>query len=144
MSDAGPQQQITEEELQAYMAQLREAPLDDVVAQTIQLLLNAAQVKLGRPDGRTLIDIVAAIRDTAADQLDQRLVQELDSALSQLRLAQVEAEGGKEGAGEATQEERADTPDVATPQDVRGTPRPDGGSAGGGSGSSRLWTPGQG
>ena len=148
MSDAGPQQQISEEELQAYMAQLREAPLSDVVAQTIQILLNAAQVKLGRPDGRTLIDVVAAIRDVAEDQLDERLVQELDNALNQLRMAQVEAEGRETAAaasGGSSDSSEADTPDVATPEDVRGTPRPDPRSSGGGGGDSgsRLWTPGQ-
>lgn len=136
MSDDPGQQQISEEELRAYLSQLRDAPLTDVVAQTVSILLNAAQVKLGRPDGRALIDIVAAVRDAARDQLDERLVEELDNALTQLRMAQVEAEAG---GGAPTAPPSGDTGAEAPPSQG---PGPDSSSQGGDAGS-RLWVPGR-
>lgn len=141
MSDAAdPQQEFSEEELKAYLAELREAPLNDVVAQTVSILLNAAQVKLGRPDARTLIDMVAAVRDTAGGALDQRLVAEVDNALTQLRMAQVEAEkqGQTAPAADASQATPGDTPTSAPPPTPPRQEPPSGGQS-----SSRLWTPGQ-
>ena len=138
MSDQGPaQQQLSEEELKAYLGQLREAPVTEVVAQTVSVLLNAAQVKLGRPDGRALIDVVAAIRDAAEEAVDDRLVSELDNALSQLRMAQVEAEKQGQAAAQAPTDE-VDVPGPGTAVPPEGS---DEGSSG--SGASRLWTPGQ-
>ncbi|MDX1657879.1 MAG: hypothetical protein R3343_03575 [Nitriliruptorales bacterium] len=133
MSQQGPdpRQELSEEELKAYLGQLREAPLTDVVAQTVSVLLNAAQVKLGRPDGRTLIDIVAAIRDTAGDALEEGLVSELDNVLNQLRMAQVEAENQSAPAGAEPAEPVPDDTPPAT------------GDQSGSGGASKLWTPGQ-
>ncbi|HEX2028255.1 MAG TPA: hypothetical protein VHF25_09685 [Nitriliruptorales bacterium] len=71
MSDAGgstgPQRQSgdagqpTEEELRAYLAQLRQADANDIVSQVFSMVASAAEVKLGRRDGRLLIDVAAAV-----------------------------------------------------------------------------------
>ena len=60
-ADLGGTREPTEEEIRAYLSQLREAPVDQVLAEVVNALLNAAQVKLGRRDGRLLIDTVAAV-----------------------------------------------------------------------------------
>lgn len=82
----------SEEEIRAYVAQLRAAPVDQVVAEVVQALLNAAQMKLGRRDGRLVLDLVAALADTGRDRLNPDLLRQVDEALTQLRLAQVQAE----------------------------------------------------
>ena len=86
--DDGP----SEEEVRQYLAQMRGAPADQVLVEVVQGLLNAAQVKLGRNDARLLLDATAALNDTIRGKVDEQLVQQVDQALSQLRLAQVEAE----------------------------------------------------
>jgi hypothetical protein len=88
----------SEEEVRQYLAQMRGAPVDQVLVEVVQGLLNAAQVKLGRNDARLLIDACAAINDTVRGQVTDELTSQVDQALSQLRLAQVEAE--KEVAGQ--------------------------------------------
>jgi hypothetical protein len=82
----------SEEEVRQYIAQMRGAPVDQVLVEVVQGLLNAAQVKLGRNDARLLIDACAALNDTARGQVTDELTSQVDQALSQLRLAQVEAE----------------------------------------------------
>lgn len=82
----------SEEEVRAYVAQLRAAPVDQVVAEVVSALLNAAQVKLGRRDGRLLIDLVAAVTEAGRSRLTDELTGQVDQALSQLRMAQVQAE----------------------------------------------------
>ena len=89
---AGDPDQPSEEEVRAYVAQLRAAPVDQVVAEVISALLNAAQVKLGRRDGRLLIDLVGAVATTGREELSADLIGQVDQALTQLRMAQVEAE----------------------------------------------------
>ena len=91
----------SEEEVRQYLAQMRGAPADQVIVEVVQGLLNAAQVKLGRNDARLLIDATAAINDTVRGQVDEELVTQVDQALSQLRLAQVEAEREVAEAGQA-------------------------------------------
>lgn len=92
-SDEAP----SEEEVRQYLAQMRGAPVDQVVAEVVQGLLNAVQVKLGRNDARLLIDLASTVNDTARGRVSEQLVDQVDQALSQLRLAQVEAE--REAAG---------------------------------------------
>lgn len=93
MSDPfGPGDGPSEEEVRAYLGQMRAAPADQIVAEVVQGLLNAAQVKLGRQDARLLIDVVAVINDRIREVGDAQLVSQIDQALTQLRLAQVEAE----------------------------------------------------
>jgi len=93
MSDALPPQDApSEEEVRAYLGQMRGAPVDQIFAEVVQGLLNAAQVKLGRQDARLLIDLVATMNDAIRPVGDEQLVGQVDQALTQLRLAQVEAE----------------------------------------------------
>lgn len=151
--DAG--RQPTEEELRQYLGQMRGAPVGQIVAEVVSALLNGAQVKLGRRDGRLLLDLAALVSENAGPHLDDEFNQQVGDVLNQLRLAQVEAE--KEVAEAATQGHEEPN-DLGSPA---GTSEP--GSAGppseGGdaprtppqqpqqqqsSAASRLWTPGQG
>lgn len=140
-SEGGP----SEAELQAYLSQLREAPLTDLVAQAVAMLVNAAQVKLGLPDGRTLIDVTAAVLDAAGARVDGGFRQEVDGILNQLRVAQVEAE--QHLAGESAGEDEAEDPTDADaraaapePPPPATPPGPGAGPASSG-GASRLWVP---
>jgi hypothetical protein len=157
-SQPGQQREPTEEEVREYLGQLRAAPVDQVVAEVASALLNAAQVKLGRRDGRLLLDLVGDVAERTRPHLPSELTSQVDEALTQLRLAQVEAErevaaaaqqghvepddlgaasaaaaaapAADEGAPAAT----TDTPQ-APPQ--QRPPEPGGGAA------SRLWVPGR-
>lgn len=111
MSDARPPQDgPSEDEVRAYLAQMRGAPVDQIIAELVQGLLNAAQVKLGRQDARVLIDLVGTINDRVRAVADKQLVGQVDQALAQLRLAQVEAE---REVGQAAAEGHAEPNDVA-------------------------------
>lgn len=137
--------QPSEEEVRAYLEQLRGAPVEQVVAEVLSALLNAAQVKLGRRDGRLLLDLVATTVDRARAHLPDELTGQVDQALTQLRLAQVEAEA---------EVARAASQGHAEPGDLAGEP---GAPAGSGdapaastpgredppSAGSRLWVPGR-
>lgn len=133
MGAPGGAQQPSEEEVQAYISQLREAPVEQVVAEVLSALLNAAQVKMGRADGRLLLDLAAVTVDSARDQLAAELTDQIDEVLAQLRVAQVEAE--KELAGEAPAATDG-AADAASPP-AGGTATPPGSDP-----ASRLWVPG--
>jgi hypothetical protein len=149
----GQQGEPSEEEVRAYLGQLRAAPVDQVVAEVASALLNAAQVKLGRRDGRLLLDLTADLADRARGQLPAELTEQVDQALTQLRLAQVEAEKEVAAAAEQGHVEpddlghagatsprgpgtAAEAPPAATPPQ-QPPPEPGGGAA------SRLWVPGR-
>lgn len=140
----------TEEEMRAYLAELRSAELSDIVAQVQSMLLNAVQVKLGRNDARVLLDVVAGVNQQVRAHVDDDLTGQVDNALAQLRVAQVEAEqqakqlrdegklpdvepgdiGPEAGAGAAS-------PGAAPATGSAPAAAPSAGSPG-----SRLWTPG--
>ena len=138
-SDDGP----SEEEVREYLAQMRGAPADQVLAEVVQGLLNAAQVKLGRNDARLLLDACAGLVDAVRDRSSEELVGQIDQALSQLRLGQVEAEK------EVGQDEPNDLADDGSPADTGAVPsqpqsppsQPQSPPSQSGS-SSKLWTPG--
>lgn len=138
----------SEEELAAELGRLREAPLDEVLAQVMSLLANAAQVKLGRRDGRALIDLTAALVQQVRDYAHPQLVGQLDEILPQLQMAQVEAE--KElaqavASGQAAPEvnDLGSEPAQERPSDRTPPPTQQPGAAhGGDKQGSRLWTPG--
>ena len=148
--NAGQSGEPSEEEVRQYLAQMRGAPADQVVVEVVQGLLNAAQVKLGRNDARLLLDATAALNDAVRDRIDKELVTQVDQALSQLRLAQVEAERevadsgqsepndlGADGsplAGDAGPATSPPTPGAGAPPQAP-PPQP--------SQTSKLWTPGQ-
>lgn len=129
--------QPSPEEMQAALSQLRQAPLTEVVLDILQGLLSAAQVKVGRRDGRLLLDLVASLTDQVADHVDAQLTDQVRQALTQLRMAQVEAE------------QQVASSDEAEPNDLDSTPAPP--STGtqpsaqseADSPTSRLWVPGR-
>lgn len=138
---SGPEpggQQPSEAEIRAYLEQLRGAPVDQVLAEVCSALINAAQVKVGRPDARLLLDVVAAVGDAIRDRADADLVAQVDNALTQLRLAQVDAE--KELAGTNAEADDGDD-SSATDTAGQGGATPPSPSASGSTGK-RLWTPG--
>lgn len=89
---ATPGEEPSEEEIRQYLGQLREAPVDQVLSEILSALLNAAQVKLGRRDGRLLLDLVVELVNGSRGALPDEFAGQVDEAISQLRLAQVEAE----------------------------------------------------
>ena len=146
-SQVAGDQEPSEEEVRAYLGQLRAAPVEQVVAEVASALLNAAQVKLGRQDGRLLLDVTAAMAEQGRGRLPDELLSQVDQALAQLRMAQVEAEREVSQAASQGHVEEGDLPD----DDAAAAPAPDGPAAGDGpppqtppsSAASRLWVPGQ-
>lgn len=149
------QQQPSEEELREYLAQMRSAPADAIIAEILQSLLQVAQVKLGRNDGRLVLDTIAAVNDAVRGRVDGQLTGQVDEVLTQLRMAQVEAEGEVAEASGAGHVEHNDIGDGATAGDGGhaaaeggvGAPTPPPSSPSqqqppGSSGGKRLWTPG--
>lgn len=141
--------QPSEEEMRAYLEQLREADAAGLVAEAFNLLATGAQVKLGRPDARALIDSLAAMVQAAGSALPPQLVEQMNSGIGQLQMAQVQAERDA-----AAAQPPAEGDDAATPEGGAGsTP---GGSAAappttsspGQAGANqrmtdRLWVPGR-
>lgn len=98
--------QPSEQEIMAMIAQLREAPVRDVILQGLGLIVSGAEAKIGRPDARPLIDVVAAVVETAGEHLGD-VKDQLDAMVNQLKTAQVQAESqaaeGREAAEGPTQ-----------------------------------------
>jgi len=142
MGAGGP----SEAEMQQMLVQMREAPAEQVLVEVINALLQAVQVKLGRPDARLLLDAVAAMADSARGRADAKLVDQVTAAVAQLRLAQVEAEGGPVvgAAGDpAAATGMQSRPPGGAPTGSSAGP-PAAGSPGDPSGGgSRLWVPGR-
>jgi hypothetical protein len=131
---AGP----SEEELQAMLLQMREAPVEQVLAEVINVLFQTIQVKLGLADARVLIDVVGALMEATTGRIDPQLQAQVVQALSQLRLAQVEEErrlgippaDPPQAPPAATQPRPSAVPGAAPGTDPSG-------------GASRLWVPGR-
>lgn len=155
----GDQQQPSEEEIREYLGQLRQAPAEQVLAEVLSGLLNAAQVKVGRRDGRLLIDVAANLVDQAREHLSEQLTQQVDEVLAQLRLAQVEGEREIDAARQQGHQEPNDLGEPSEGQPEADGPETAAGSEAAGSESeapspppsqqrppsspgSRLWTPG--
>ena len=146
MSDVPPQPQPgdapSEEEVREYLAQMRQAPAEQVVAEVLQGLLNAAQIKLGRRDARLLLDTAASIVDQTRPHMSSELTTQVDDALQQLRMAQVEAEQQVAQAPEAEANDIDATVASAGADEsdaTASTPPP----AAPGPGASKLWVPGR-
>ena len=99
MADAASAQQPSQEELQAYLEQMQAAEPAEIVAQAFQILAMGAEVKIGRPDARVLIDSLAALTQAAQSRLPQDLVGGMQNAVRQLQMAQVQSEQEQGGAG---------------------------------------------
>ena len=134
----------SEEEVRAYLGQMRQAPVEQVVAEVLQGLLNAAQIKLGRRDARLLLDTAASIADQVRPHLGDDLSGQIDDALNQLRMAQVEAE--KQVAQSGQPEENDIQPSAggapSGQQEATGQAAPPSGQPGS-SAASKLWIPGR-
>jgi hypothetical protein len=144
----GAGREPTEEEVRAYLGELRAAPVDQVVAEVASALLNAAQVKLGRRDGRLLIDLAGDLAERVRGVLPAELTGQVDQALTQLRMAQVEAEKELASAASQGHEEPSDLPasagdDRAAGEPPAGTPSTPPSTPPTGGAASRLWVPGR-
>ena len=137
----------SEAELEQMLAMMREAPAEQVIVEVVNVLIQAAQVKLGRPDARLLIDAVAAVAHAAAGRADEALLTQVGQAVTQLRMAQVEAERA-EGGTSTPPSADATGPEGTAPGSARiptpGAPAPGAPGTQGTQGTqrSRLWTPG--
>jgi hypothetical protein len=145
-----PDGQPSEEEVRAYIAQLRGAGVDQILAEVLSSLLNAAQVKLGRRDARVLLDTTAAMVEQTRAVLPAELTSQVDDVLSQLRMAQVQAEPEVAQAAAQGQVEPNDLPagggadaPAEAADEAPGTPAAPSQPAAGQDAASRLWVPGQ-
>ncbi len=84
-------EQPSEEELQAYVEQLRATEPRDIVAQAFSMLGTSAEVKLGQRDARVLIDAMAGLLAGAGPHVPQ-LAPQMEQYVSQLKMAQVQME----------------------------------------------------
>ncbi len=126
--------ELSEEELRVYLDQLREAEVGEIVVQAYTMLGTGAEVKLGRPDARLLIDAMAGIVSAVGQRLGE-LGTRMQGGVAQLQMAQVEAErraAGQHAAeqgGQETQEQPAQQPQQGGNAQERMT--------------DRLWIPGR-
>lgn len=126
--------------MREYLAQLRAAPAEQVVTEIISGLLNAAQAKLGRRDGRLLIDLSGVMFEHVRRYVSKDLATQVDRALGQLRLGQVQAEEDAAEVAAAEPNDLTETPPAPTAgageQPTASGPSPQPPSSG-------LWVPGR-
>lgn len=131
----------SEEELRAYLESLRAAQPVEILVQSFGILATAAEVKLGLSDARVLIDGMTALLDATDRHMPSEIVKRMRQTVSQLQMAQVQAESeAAKGAPAATQEAGSSAQGPAT------SSTPSDGSAGQQakeSPASRLWIPGR-
>lgn len=132
MNDNNPQQGMSDEEARKYVEQLREAPADQVLADVLIGVVNAAQVKLGRPDARIFIDVSATLLDNVRAHLPDAIATQVDQALGQLRLAQVQAEADEASRGADQTSGTSGTESAAADPQPSEPAKP----------QSKLWVPG--
>ena len=140
MGAGGP----SEAEMQQMLAEMRDAPAEQILVEVVNALLQAVQVKLGRPDARLLLDVVAAIAESARGRAEQSLMAQVADAVTRLRVAQVEAESGPPSPDRLAGSDGpppAPAPTPAPQPAAQQTPPPGSPGAPGGGGS-RLWVPG--
>jgi hypothetical protein len=106
------QSQTSAQDARKFAEQLRSAPVHEIVAEAFFMLLNGAQIKLGRRDARLLIDLSTVIFEYVRGYLPETLVKQVDQSLAQLRLGQVsaESEASKKGQAEPNDLDRLPTP----------------------------------
>lgn len=134
----------TEEELRAYLDTLRDAQPVEVVVQAFGILATASEVKLGLADARILIDGMVGLLDATASRLPDTITKRMRDTISQLQMAQVQAERQPSPAAsaEAPTQDRAagqpagQAPGGAAQQDGPTQQRQE-------SPTSRLWIPGR-
>ena len=117
---------------------LRSAPAEEIITDVFSTLLSTAQVKLGRRDARLFIDLCAQALEYAGRYVPDELGKQVETALGQLRLAQVSAES-KVAKGEP---EPNDLSRIPTSPTVGNRVEADSGPQSA-SPSSKLWVPGR-
>jgi hypothetical protein len=151
MSDSTGARQPTEAELRAYLERLRAHDAAELLAEAYNLLGTAAQVKLGRPDARVLIDAMAAVVESTAGRVADNLHTQMRDGVNQLKVAQVQAErevvtgaqaqgGAEQGqppGGEPGQAPAAGAPSRSAPGGQQAGQQPDQRL------TDRLWIPGR-
>jgi hypothetical protein len=132
----GDQPQMTEEQVREYLEQVRDVPAEQVVSDVIAVVLNAASAKIGRNDGRLLIDVAAVVLEHTRPHLSGEFATQVDQALGQLRMGQVQAEGeAKEEPNDIAAAPA--TPAPASPAQPSPAPAPEQPAA------AKLWIPGR-
>lgn len=131
--------QPSPEELRAYLEELRDADAAGLLAEAYNLLAAGAQVKLGRPDARPLIDAMAGITQAGTAALPDEIAKQMQQGVAQLQVAQVEAE--REGAGQGRQPEQPATAGGEKGEAAQAPPRPGEQES---KVTDRLWVPGRG
>jgi hypothetical protein len=135
----GTGEDLTEEEIREYVDRLRVAPAQQILAEMLFNTLNAAQVKLGRRDARLFIDVSALMQERLRDYLPADIVTQVEQAIGQLRMAQVQAEREvASGEPEDNDLDRIPTGIVGGDDD----PAPPSSQPPPPSGASGLWVPG--
>ncbi len=143
MSDPQQAGGPSEEELQAYMEQMRQADPSEVVAQAFNLLATGAQVKLGQSDARVLIDGLAGMADAVKPSLPDEVYQQMSQAVQQLQTAQVQAEQGGGAPGEQPAGESQGQAGQSQAAQGQGTQASQGDQGGDQRLTDRLWVPGR-
>jgi hypothetical protein len=136
-ADAAPQ--MSEEEAREYVKRLRATPVEHVVTDLLFGALNAAQSKIGRRDGRLMIDLSAVMLEHVRPHVPGELSTQVDQVIGQLRLGQVQAEqdlaaSGSTEPGDLKEMPPPPSPSAATPtppQQPQQPPKP------------KLWIPGR-
>jgi hypothetical protein len=113
MTSMSSPDQLSDEELRQYVAQLRESPVSDLLAQAYTMIGAWAEAKLGRRDARTLIDALAGLVQGAEPGLDKDLARQMREGVGQLQMAQVQVEQQlaaqqQQQAGEAAEPEASE------------------------------------
>jgi hypothetical protein len=129
-----------EEQMRAYLESLRTAQPVEIIVQSFGIMATAAEVKLGQPDARVLIDGMGALLEATAGKMPGEIVDRMRQTVHQLQLAQVQAE--REDAGDAATAAEGPTADRADQQPSGQAPpqRPQEPQS---DAASRLWIPGR-
>jgi hypothetical protein len=122
------------EDVREYVQRMRSLPVEQLIAEVLFSLLNAAQVKIGRRDARLLIDISAVAHEHARSYLSNEFTRQIDQLLGQLRMSQVTAEG------EASQQDKPEENDLDR---VPTAPAPGPAQSPVTPPASKLWVPGR-
>jgi len=128
----------SEHDTRELVERLRSAPAEEIIRDMFSTLLSAAQIKLGRRDARLFIDLCAQGLEYAGRYMPEELSKQVETALGQLRLAQVSAENEVAKA----EPEPNDLPQIPTPPTVGSRVAADSGHRSA-SPSSKLWVPGR-
>ncbi|MGN6793790.1 MAG: hypothetical protein ACTHJW_15495 [Streptosporangiaceae bacterium] len=106
--DTGHEPTLPADDIREHERRLRGLPVDQLLADVMFSLLHAADVKLGRRDARLLIDVTTVAHGHVRPYLPEQLAVQIDLALGQLRLGQVNAERRASSGGEPAEENDLD------------------------------------